>query len=52
MIKEIQELKERINRQNYHITNLENDEEKLKKEKLTLENNLEKSIQELQGFKK
>jgi chromosome segregation ATPase len=51
MIKEIQELKERINRQNYYITNLENDEEKLKKEKLILKNNLEKSIQELQEIK-
>jgi hypothetical protein len=51
MVKELQELKERINRQNYYITNLENDEEKLKEEKLTLKNNLEKSIQELQGFK-
>src|ERR1051325_7519882 len=47
MIKEIQELKERVNRQNYYITNLETNEKKLKEEKLTLE----KSIQELQEFK-
>src|ERR1041384_3134277 len=51
MVKELQELKERINRQNYYITNLENNEEKLKKEKLTLKNDLEKSMQELQRFK-
>src|ERR1041385_3910578 len=51
MVKELQELKERINRQNYYITNLENNEEKLKEEKLTLKNDLEKSIQELQEIK-
>src|SRR5437660_6836388 len=43
MVKELQELKETINRQEACITNLKYDEGKLKEERLTLKNNLEKS---------
>ena len=42
MVKELQELKETINRQEAYITNLKYDEGKLKEERLTLKNNLEK----------
>jgi len=52
MVKELQELKETINRQEAYITNLKYDEGKLKEERLTLKNNLEKLIQELQEMKK
>ena len=51
MVKELQELKETINRQETYITNLKYDEGKLKEERLTLKNNLEKLIQELQEMK-
>jgi len=51
MVKELQELKETINRQEAYITNLKYDEGKLKEERLTLKNNLEKLIQELQEMK-
>src|SRR2546423_4456301 len=51
MVKELQELKETINRQKAYITNLKYDEGKLKEERLTLKNNLEKLIQELQEMK-
>src|SRR5205814_6149800 len=51
MVKELQELKETINRQEAYITNLKYDEGKLKEERLTLKNNLEKLMQELQEMK-
>src|SRR5438270_312983 len=51
MVKELQELKETINRQEAYIINLKYDEGKLKEEKLTLKNNLEKLMQELQEMK-
>src|SRR2546423_8129303 len=51
VVKELQELKETINRQEAYITNLKYDEGKLKEERLTLKNNLEKLIQELQEMK-
>src|SRR5256885_15513201 len=51
MVKKLQELKGTINRQNAYITNLKYDEGKLKEERLTLKNNLEKLIQELQEIK-
>src|SRR5205823_1171543 len=51
MVKELQELKETINKQDAYITNLKYDEGKLKEERLTLKNNLEKLMQELQEMK-
>ena len=51
IVKELQELKETINRQEAYITNLKYDEGKLKEERLTLKNNLEKLMQELQEMK-
>src|SRR5437870_9764002 len=51
MVKELQELKETINRQEAYITNLKYDEGKLKEERLTLKNGLEKLMQELQEMK-
>src|SRR5204863_217416 len=51
MVKELQELKETINRQEAYITNLKYDEGKLKEERLTLKNNLKKLMQELQEMK-
>src|SRR5438067_1375080 len=51
IVKELQELKETINRQEAYITNLKYDEGKLKEERLTLKNSLEKLMQELQEVK-
>ena len=51
IVKELQELKETINRQEAYITNLKYDEGKLKEERLTLKNNLEKLMQEAQEMK-
>ena len=51
MVKELQELKETINKQEAYITNLKYDEGKLKEERLTLKNNLEKLMQKLQEMK-
>lgn len=50
-IKDFQESRETINIQKTYITNLEYDKSTLEKEKLTLKNNLEKSIQELREAK-
>src|SRR5437764_10543407 len=49
VVKELQELKETINRQEAYITNLKYDEGKLKEERLTLKNNLEKLMQEMKN---
>jgi hypothetical protein len=51
IIKDLQDLKETVNMQDVCITNLKYDKSTLEKERLTLKNNLEKSIQELQEAK-